>query len=470
MAGRNRQSQEQSRESWWSLGLKGAAGIGVLSASALIAAEAYRAAKQTQQRQYQQQSKQKASTSGADGESGEGEVEETTENQEAVMSRPCDWSDYEEVDSDDYEEAAAQVNAQNRSGGDGGSSQESQNNGEPLLRRLNSYYSAYVVPNEERQQTQRDELQNFLTFFMKYVRQHEKSLHLGSAFFAADRSHVTIVKAYDSATKLMVVPIEMDPNTWECVDAQHSVMKAPGYFLVKRINLDFIPKGQDPSDRFMVGNYFCPAYVLRHLQKLLADSIEQYSEEFNEERPSLTIQAKIYAKVGQESIALISSPYCPRTSVGTEDSCESDRDEDHEVTVGPDANLWMWSYNEYVLEMLHHLDGGEGCRMQCLAIMEALRVNNSKLQVLSHAHLLAIMYIACKEETDWGEQVLAERFLDVLVILTNCLADRNLPHPQEETVNCFIDLPSWALQRTHKWLQAILKNTRKISKILKHKY
>lgn len=464
----------RERDSWWTMGLKAAAGLGVLSASAIIAAEAYKASLQREkenaralQRRGQQQ--QMAASSSAQGESSNDE-EEGEEKEPCVSGcRPCDWSDYEEVDSDDYEEAAAQEHANVRRAAPV-TSDTPNTTGVPLKTRLENYYTGYVLPNEERQQAEREELKPFKTFFMKFVRKQGKNLPIQNAFFAGDRSQVTIVKAYDASTKVLVLPIEMNPHTWEYEDARHSVLKAPGYFLVRRINLDFIPKGQDPWDQFLVGNYLCPAYVLRHLQRLLGSSINEFCKQFPGEEPSVTVEAKIDAKIGPMLVTLTSSPFSPRTSCTMEDD-EYDEVESMELNLRPDTNLWMWCFNEFVLEMLHELDGSDGgCRMKCLAIMEVLRVNNSKLQVLSNAHLLAIMYIACIEETEWDEQMLAERFFDILVILTRCLSDHDLPHPRDQSVNCFLDLPSWALQRMRKWLKSIIKNPRKISGMLKHKY
>ncbi|XP_054762972.2 mitochondrial dynamics protein MID49-like [Lytechinus pictus] len=473
MAHNNRErSSAQERDSWWAMGLKAAAGLGVLSASAILAAEAYKATKQREkynaQAHHRQRQQQMAASSSAQVESCSDDGAEEEKEPYASGRRTCDWSDYEEVDSDDYEEAAAQEHANVRMlpvNSDVPSA-----SGLPLKTRLESYYTSYVLPNEERQQSEREELKPFKTFFMKFVKQHGNNLPIQNAFFAGDRSQVTIVKAYDASTKLLVLPIEMNPHTWEYEDARHSVLKAPGYFLVRRINLDFIPKGQDPWDKFMVGNYLCPAYVLRHLQRLLGSSINEFCKMSPGEEPSVTIEAKIYAKLGPRLVTLSSSPFSPRPSGVMQDD-EYDEVESMELNLRPDTNLWMWCFNEFVLEMLHELDGSDGgCRMKCLAIMEVLRVNNSKLQVLSHAHLLAIMYIACVEETEWDEQMLAERFFDILVILTRCLSNHDLPHPRDQSVNCFLDLPSWALQRIRKWLKSILKNPRKISGMLKHKY
>ena len=476
MAHSRRRRQEPDRESWWTLGLKAAAGLGVLSASAIIAAEAYKAAREKERRQHAQQHSQQeqqvASTSSAQGAQGT-DSEEEVEEKEVVQKSgagSCDWSDYEEVDSDDYEEAAAKEKSSGKGRGATSSPSDTQGSGVPLMTRLEEYYASYVFPNQQREQVERDVLSHFQGFFMKYVRQHGKSLPIGHTFYAGDKSQVTVVKAYDALTKTIVVPIEMNPNTWEYVDARHSVMKTPGYFLVRRINLDFIPKGQDPWDQFMVGNYLCPAYVLRQLHRFLSSSIEEYCKMTSEEPPSLTIDAEIYAKLGPRVVTLTSTPYSNRTSLW-DDRQDLEEEEGSDGTLRPDANLWLWSYNEFLLEMLLGLDGADdGCRMKCVAIMEALRVNNSKLQILSHAHLLAVMYIACVEETEWESHMLAERFFDVLVTLTRCLSEHNLPHPRDQTINCFMDMPSWALQRTHRWLQSILKNPRKISAMLKHKY
>ncbi len=70
-----------------------------------------------------------------------------------------------------------------------------------------------------------------------------------------------------------MVPLILEKNLWSSIPGEETIMNLPGFWLVRRENLEYFPRGSSYWDRCMVGGYLSPKSVLEVFEKLVAGSI-----------------------------------------------------------------------------------------------------------------------------------------------------------------------------------------------------
>ena len=71
----------------------------------------------------------------------------------------------------------------------------------------------------------------------------------------------------------LMVPMILEKNLWSSVPGEDTIMNMPGFWLVRRENLEYFPRGSSYWDRCMVGGYLSPKSVLEVFEKLVAGTI-----------------------------------------------------------------------------------------------------------------------------------------------------------------------------------------------------
>ncbi|NXX45458.1 MID51 protein, partial [Tricholaema leucomelas] len=235
----------------------------------------------------------------------------------------------------------------------------------------------------------------------------------------------------------LIVPLMLEQNLWSCIPGEDTIMNIPGFYLVRRENPEYFPRGSSYWDRCVVGGYLSPKAVADTFEKVVAGSINwpaigslldyvirpaappadltlevQYDPErhlFIDFLPSLTLG----------DIILVAKPH----------------------RLAQNDNLWRLSLRPAETARLRALDQCDsGCRCLCLKILKAICKSNPALGHLTASQLTNVILHLSQEESDWSQDMLADRFLQALKGLIRYLEAGVLPSALSPKVNLFSEL------------------------------
>ena len=145
-----------------------------------------------------------------------------------------------------------------------------------LTDELREYYDTHIdVPSVK---TKRQAIQNLVEEtrqrLSSYLTKNHRRLVKGELTPAAFDKFV--LKQQEEFR--LMLPLAFDPKMWEFNDAADTVLNMPGYFCVRRVNVDFYNIGRSPWDRFLVGSYLCPELLHEFLKKIINQMITEGRE------------------------------------------------------------------------------------------------------------------------------------------------------------------------------------------------
>ncbi|XP_071797102.1 mitochondrial dynamics protein MID51-like [Asterias amurensis] len=277
----------------------------------------------------------------------------------------------------------------------------------------------------------------------------------------------------------LMLPIAFDPKMWEFIDAADTILDMPGYFCVRRTNIDFYSMGRSPWDRFLIGSYLCPELLQDFLRKIIDQSIKEGTVfdfycnvkrnaggvELNVENPvrgfgntgmlRIKIIPYMSMKINDKIVTLIAQSVIPSHPA--------------EATTGntnPNENLWLQSFEVKAVCEMESMDLDGGCRWKCLAILDALGSTHQPLRMLSRYQMITILLKMCREETEWAEEMLAERVLDLLKAVEEHLKAGTLMDFFNKKVDLFAHISPVKISESQKWLAHVLESKDRISNLL----
>lgn len=237
-----------------------------------------------------------------------------------------------------------------------------------------------------------------------------------------------------------MVPLVLEKNLWSSIPGEDTIMNVPGFWLVRRENLEYFPRNSSYWDRCMVGGYLSPKSVLEVFDKLVAGSIN-------------------WPAIGSV-LDYVIRPVVPSETLTLEVQYETDRKlyvdflpllvmEDgtsliakpHRLAAERHENLWRQSFRVAETARLRGLDQEDGgCRYACLKVAKAVCKLNPALNRLNASQLTNAILLLCEKEGDWTQEALADRFLQLLRALVGHLEAGRLPCALSPKVNLFCEL------------------------------
>uniref|UniRef100_A0A3B3XUP4 Mitochondrial elongation factor 1 n=1 Tax=Poecilia mexicana TaxID=48701 RepID=A0A3B3XUP4_9TELE len=238
----------------------------------------------------------------------------------------------------------------------------------------------------------------------------------------------------------LMVPLVLEKNLWSSIPGEDTIMNIPGFWLVRRENLEYFPRSSSYWDRCMVGGYLSPKSVLEVFDKLVAGSIN-------------------WPAIGSV-LDYIIRPVVPSETLTLEVQYETDRRlyvdflpllvmEDgtsliakpHRLAAERHENLWRQSFRVAETARLRALDQEDGgCRYACLKAAKAACKLNPALHRLNSSQLTNAILLLSEKEGDWTREALADRFLQLLRALVGHLEAGRLPCALNPKVNLFCEL------------------------------
>ncbi|KAL2309193.1 hypothetical protein Nmel_005377 [Mimus melanotis] len=235
----------------------------------------------------------------------------------------------------------------------------------------------------------------------------------------------------------LIVPLMLEQNLWSCIPGEDTIMNIPGFYLVRRENPEYFPRGSSYWDRCVVGGYLSPKTVADAFEKVVAGSIN-------------------WPAIGS-LLDYVIRPAAPPADLTLEVQYDADRhlfiDFLPSLTLGDivlvakphrlaqNDNLWRLSLRPAETARLRALDQGDsGCRCLCLKIFKAVCKLNPALGHLTASQLTNVILHLSQEESDWSQDMLADRFLQALKGLIRYLEAGVLPSALNPKVNLFSEL------------------------------
>ncbi|NXU75706.1 MID51 protein, partial [Oreotrochilus melanogaster] len=222
----------------------------------------------------------------------------------------------------------------------------------------------------------------------------------------------------------LIVPLMLEQNLWSCIPGEDTIMNIPGFYLVRRENPEYFPRGSSYWDRCVVGGYLSPKAVADTFEKVVAGSIN-------------------WPAIGS-LLDYVIRPAAPPADLTLEVQYDPERhlfiDFLPSLTLG-DIILVAKPHRLAETARLRALDQCDsGCRCLCLKIFKAICKLNPALGHLTASQLTNVILHLSQEESDWSQDMLADRFLQALKGLIRYLEAGVLPSALNPKVNLFSEL------------------------------
>ncbi|XP_036406588.1 mitochondrial dynamics protein MID51-like [Megalops cyprinoides] len=237
----------------------------------------------------------------------------------------------------------------------------------------------------------------------------------------------------------LMVPLLLEKNLWSPVPGEDTIMNMPGFWLVRRENLEYFPRGSSYWDRCVVGGYLSPKSVLELFEKVVARSVNWPAIGSVLDyviRPAVPSET-LTLEVQYETDRRLFVDFLPALAMGDGVSLIAKPHrwaERHE-------NLWRQSFRVEETARLRALDQEDGgCRCLCLKVAKAVCKLNPALSRLSASQLTNALLLLSEREGDWTQEALADRFLHLLRALVGHLEAGRLPCALYPKVDLFCEL------------------------------
>ncbi|XP_029813678.1 mitochondrial dynamics protein MID49, partial [Manacus vitellinus] len=233
----------------------------------------------------------------------------------------------------------------------------------------------------------------------------------------------------------LMLPVVLDAGLWSLIPGEDTVVRNPQYWMIKRVDLGYFPRGCSPWDRFMVGRYLSSNVLNETLHKMLVASINW---------PAIggllgcvihpvvaSRELKLEVKHDQVELSITLFPV-----VEMEDKVL--------LAVPPEGlveNLWLESFYRAEVSKVKELDAGDsGARQRCLRILNGVCRSHPTLHKLGGSPVTHVILHLSDSGSDWAEGSLADRFQQVLEELVAYLEKGVLPSYFNPKINLFSGL------------------------------
>ncbi|XP_065500816.1 mitochondrial dynamics protein MID49 [Caloenas nicobarica] len=233
----------------------------------------------------------------------------------------------------------------------------------------------------------------------------------------------------------LMLPVVLDTALWSLIPGEDTVVRNPHYWMIKRTDLEYFPRGCSPWDRFIVGRYLSSNALNETLHKLLVASI-------NWPAIGSLLGSVIHPVVASQELKLEVKHDQVELSITLFPVVEM---EDKVLLAAPleglVENLWLESFYRAEVSAVKELDAGDsGVRQRCLCILNSICKTHPALSKLAGSPLTHVVLHLSATSTDWAEKDLADRFQQVLEELVGYLERGVLPSYFNHKINLFCEL------------------------------
>lgn len=233
----------------------------------------------------------------------------------------------------------------------------------------------------------------------------------------------------------LMLPVVLDTALWSLIPGEDTVVRNPQYWMIKRTDLEYFPRGRSPWDRFIVGRYLSSNVLNETLHKMLVNSV-------NWPAIGSLLGSVIHPVMATQELKLQVKHDQVKLSITLFPMVEM---EDKVLLAAPPEglveNLWLESFHRAEVSKVKELDASDsGARQRCLHILNSVCRRHPALHKLSGSPLTHVVLHLSATTLDWAEESLADRFQEVLEELVDYLEKGVLPSYFNRKINLFCDL------------------------------
>lgn len=243
----------------------------------------------------------------------------------------------------------------------------------------------------------------------------------------------------------LLVPLQLEASLWRLIPGEETLLIHPLHWMVRRVNLEYYPRGWSYWDRYMVGGYLSAEAIVDMFRKTVM-------EKMNWPTIISSLDCLIRPVVGGLDLRL---EIWPGNERGGADSSDQPffismlpllREEDVALTAQPEltspwVNAWHLSLYPWETQRLAQLDAADdGYRRHTLKILKAVCRLNPTLRPLKAAPLANLILHLSDSESDWSETSLDVRFQQCITELIGYLEQGALHSYFKPAVNLLSDL------------------------------
>nr|XP_019961788.1 PREDICTED: mitochondrial dynamics protein MID51-like [Paralichthys olivaceus] len=223
----------------------------------------------------------------------------------------------------------------------------------------------------------------------------------------------------------LLVPLQLEASLWRLIPGEETLLTHPLHWMVRRVNLEYFPRGRSYWDRCLVGGYLSAEAVVNMFGKAVLETINWPSISSVMDclirpvpgGPDLRLEIRLRNEEGQET----SDPPLVISMLPLL------RQEDVVLTAQPEltspwVNAWHLSLYPWETQRLAQLDAADdGRRRHTLKILKAVCRLNPALRPLKAAPLANLILHLSDSESDWTENSLDVRFQQCITELIGYL-------------------------------------------------
>lgn len=302
-----------------------------------------------------------------------------------------------------------------------------------LQEKLLSHYSNHLAVPEAQASLVLQLARSICAQLQNFLRNKCPELPFGSLFLSGPL--LDDLRALTADHVHLMLPVVLDTALWSLIPGEDTVVRNPQYWMIKRTDLEYFPRGCSPWDRFIVGRYFSSNVLNETLHKLLVASI-------NWPAIGSLLGSVIHPVVASQELKLEVKHDQVELSITLFPVVEM---EDKILLAAPPEglveNLWLESFYRAEVSALKELDAGDsGVRQCCLCILNNICKTHPALHKLAGSPLTHVILHLSAASTDWAEEDLADRFQQVLEELVGYLERGVLPSYFNHKINLFCEL------------------------------
>lgn len=211
----------------------------------------------------------------------------------------------------------------------------------------------------------------------------------------------------------LLVPLQLESSLWHLVPGEETLLTHPLHWMVRRINLEYFPRGRSYWDRHLVGGYLSSEAVVNMLSKSVMETMNWPSISSTMDcvvRPVLgaedhRLEIQVESATGGDAGSDLFISMLPVLRAG-----------EAALTAQPDltspwGHAWHLSLYPWETQRLAQLDAADdGRRRLLLKILKSVCRLNPALRPLQAAPLANLILHLSDGEGDWAEGRLETRF------------------------------------------------------------
>ncbi|KAJ8001327.1 hypothetical protein DPEC_G00168390 [Dallia pectoralis] len=300
-----------------------------------------------------------------------------------------------------------------------------------LQERLQTYYLSRVVLAEEEVNRAQSLALDICTEIQGFLHTSQPDMPLGEMSLGG--SLLDDLQVVNADHACLLVPVQLEATLWRLIPGEETLLTHPLHWMVRRVNLEYFPRGRSYWDRFLVGGYLSCRVLVSMLSKVVMETMNW---------PSLSsmLDCQIRPVLGGDKMELEIRP----------EGCLSPmfismipvlRESDVVLTAQveltqPWDSAWHLSLYPWETQRLAQLDSADnGSRLILLKTLKAVCRHCPALRPLPSAPLVNLILHLSEKDLDWSESALSGRFQQCVWELIGYLEEGVLPSYFKPSVN-----------------------------------